>query len=58
MDTNDLADGINWVLRGPECGIQLGKAARKKAVKEYALEVQAQRYRDLYEEILQKKKLS
>lgn len=51
---NDLADGIQWVLADPERCVHLGKAAREKAVKEYALEVQAQRYLDLYEEILEK----
>ena len=37
------------------CG-RLAKAAREKAVREYAIEVQAKRYRDLYEEILEKRK--
>lgn len=55
MDANDLAYGIHWVLADPERCAYLGKAARAKAVKEYALEVQAQHYRDLYEEILQKR---
>lgn len=55
-DLNDFADGIQWVLADPERCVRLGKKAREKAAKEYALEVQAQRYRDLYEEILEKKK--
>lgn len=56
MDTDDLAHGIQWVLEDPERSFRLGKAAREKAVREYPLEVQARRYLDLYEEILDKQK--
>ncbi len=52
MDSDDLARGIHWILTDPERYARLAKAAREKTVREYAIEVQARRYRDLYEEIL------
>jgi glycosyltransferase involved in cell wall biosynthesis len=52
FDADELARGIGWVLEDPDRSIGLGKAAREKAVKEYALEVQSKRYLALYEEIL------
>lgn len=55
MDIKELTKGIHWVLSDPKRHTQLGKMARKKAIKEYVLELQAQRYRDLYEDILRLK---
>ena len=51
-DPNDLAKGLNWVLVDPQRTLKMREAARKKTVKEYALESQAKRYKDLYEDIL------
>ncbi len=56
FDTDEFASGIKWVLEDPERFLRLGKAAREKVVKEYAIEVQAGRYLNLYEEILEKQK--
>ncbi len=52
LDIDSLAGGIKWVLENPERLIRLRKGAREKAVKEYSLEAQARRYRNLYDEIL------
>jgi glycosyltransferase involved in cell wall biosynthesis len=48
----DLAKGIVWVLEDPQRYQKLQFHAREKAVREFALEVQAQRYLSLYAEIL------
>ena len=52
QDPLDLARGIEWVLKDSRRNVGLGKAARKKAVTHYALEIQANRYRKLYEKVL------
>jgi glycosyltransferase involved in cell wall biosynthesis len=52
MDPNSLAEGIQWVLENTGRSIQLGIAAREKAVLEYDLKAQAKRYADLYNEII------
>jgi glycosyltransferase involved in cell wall biosynthesis len=54
LDSNDIAEGINWVLESPSRCNQLGIAARRKAVREYDLKVQAQRYAELYREVTAK----
>lgn len=56
QSTTDLACGIKWVLEGDNRSTALGDAGRKKAVKEYSLEVQARRYLDVYNELLSRKK--
>jgi glycosyltransferase involved in cell wall biosynthesis len=48
----DLAKGIVWVLEDPQRYQKLQFHAREKAVREFAMEVQAQRYLSLYAEIL------
>jgi glycosyltransferase involved in cell wall biosynthesis len=53
FDTEDLARGIDWILEESGRTENLGRAAREKAVKEYSLELQAERYIKLYKEILQ-----
>ena len=49
-DASDLATGIEWVLTGDR-RTELGNNARKKAEREFALEVAANRYRELYTDI-------
>lgn len=52
FETEALAQGIEWVLENDERALTLGKAAREKAVKEYSIDLQAERYIKLYEDIL------
>ena len=47
-----LAQGLAWTLEDPERRRALSHGARQKAEAEFALQVMAQRYADLYEEIL------
>jgi glycosyltransferase involved in cell wall biosynthesis len=51
-DTEDLAKGIAWILEDSERHRNLRYAARKKAEREYSVEVQAHRYLSLFHEIL------
>lgn len=51
-DPQSLAEGIAWVLEDEERASKLGEVARKKAVEEYSLEVQAKRYLELYKNLL------
>ncbi|WP_373541658.1 glycosyltransferase family 4 protein [Chamaesiphon sp.] len=51
-DTADLARGIAWVLENSERHQRLRQAAREKAVREYAMQVQAHRYLSLFHKIL------
>jgi len=55
FDTDDLAQGIEWVLEDDERHKRLCESARAKAVNEYSLDIQAKRYLNLYEEILEKR---
>lgn len=52
LDTEDLARGIAWVIGDEERRRELSRAAREKVVREFALNDIANRYRDLYEDIL------
>ncbi len=52
FDTGDLAKGIIWILEDGERHLKLSHQAREKAEKEFALELQAKRYLNLFEEIL------
>lgn len=52
-DVKDLARGIVWVIEDPQRRQRLSESSRKKAEREYTLEVQARRYLDLYEEVLE-----
>jgi glycosyltransferase involved in cell wall biosynthesis len=54
FDTEDLAQGIAWVLDDPERQEKLSHRAREKAEQQYSLGLQAYRYQTLYENILQK----
>jgi glycosyltransferase involved in cell wall biosynthesis len=47
IDTQDLANGINWVLDHPNPE-QLAQAARKKVLREFDSQVVAKKYIDLY----------
>jgi glycosyltransferase involved in cell wall biosynthesis len=49
FDIKDLTDGIFWLLDNDERYQQLSQNARQKAVQEYGLRVQAQRYVELFE---------
>ena len=54
FSVEDLAEGISWVLADPARQRQLSTAARDKAEREFGWQLQAKRYRDLYQQILQK----
>ena len=51
-DSRDLAEGIRWVFSGAVPVAVLQKNARQKALSEYAKEVVAQRYLEVYERLL------
>lgn len=51
FDPQDLATGISWVL-DQTLPLNLRQNARQKAEQEYSLNVQANRYRSLYESLL------
>ena len=53
FETDDLGYGIEWILEDMERNIKLGEAAREKVLREYSLEIQASRYLNLYEGLLQ-----
>jgi glycosyltransferase involved in cell wall biosynthesis len=50
-EIEDLAKGIAWVLAARDRHQQLSARARAKAEQEFTLELQARRYRDLFEEV-------
>lgn len=52
-NVDDLAKGIAWVLEDSDRHAALRQAARSKAEREYATEVQAHRYLSLFHEKLQ-----
>ena len=52
FDVKDFAEGITWVLADPERRQTLANAARESAEQKFRLELQAQRYIDLFEELL------
>lgn len=52
FDTDDLVNGIKWVIENDERHKELAVNTRKKAVMEYSLENQAKRYLSLYEDVL------
>ncbi|WP_143288102.1 glycosyltransferase family 4 protein, partial [Calothrix rhizosoleniae] len=51
-ESDDLAKGIAWVLENPDRQTKLSCNAREKVEKEFTLELQAQRYLTLFQEIL------
>jgi glycosyltransferase involved in cell wall biosynthesis len=52
FSSDDLARGITWVLEDEERWQGLSRRSREKVEEEFTLEVQAQAYIKLYEEIL------
>lgn len=52
-DSRSLAEGIKWILEDENRAFKLREVARKKAVEKYSLEIQAERYVDLYKALLQ-----
>lgn len=56
MDSDDLANGIGWLLADSQRYERLSLAAREKAVQEYSIETQAKRYQYLYEELYERDK--
>lgn len=50
--SDDLAQGIKWVLDDKNRWLRLSEAACQKAERAYSIEVQARSYKALYEEIL------
>lgn len=53
FSSEDLANGIRWVLEDEERWQALSRRSREKVEQEFTLEVQARSYLKLYEEILQ-----
>lgn len=51
FEVNDLAKGINWVLEDQERYRKLCDRSREKALNEFSLELQAQRYFYLYQKV-------
>lgn len=51
-EAEDLARGIAWVLQDDERRERLSQRCREKAEQEFSLELQARRYRALYEDML------
>ena len=56
-DAFSLVEGIKWVLSSPERHFQLSERCRAKAENQYALEIQAQAYNELYETVLRNYKI-
>jgi glycosyltransferase involved in cell wall biosynthesis len=53
-EVDDLAQGIVWILENQERYEQISNNARIKAKKEFSIDLQAQRYYNLYSNILAK----
>ena len=49
---DSLAEGIKWVLKDEGRALRLREAARKKAIENYSLEIQAKSYLKLYKKLL------
>jgi glycosyltransferase involved in cell wall biosynthesis len=56
FDIADLAQGMVWLLDSDERYQRLSQNARHKAVQEYSLKIQAQRYAELFERQLARSK--
>jgi len=52
-DAQDLAQGIDWVLRDPERWRSLGQQARLKAERDFDGVIQAKKYASFYTELLE-----
>jgi glycosyltransferase involved in cell wall biosynthesis len=53
-EADDLADGIEWVLMDDKRHQKLCRQARKKCEDCFSMELQAQRYAELYKDVLTK----
>ncbi len=53
FETNDLSKGISWVLEDDKRWQVLSRQARQKVEKEFDIRLMAQRYLDLYNEIIE-----
>ncbi len=51
-DSEDLARGIAWVLENPDRHQKLCIRARQKAEQEFTLEIQANRYLSVFNDLL------
>jgi glycosyltransferase involved in cell wall biosynthesis len=51
FDTQDLAQGINWIMGAGGRSAQLRQAARQRALEHFSETLQAERYLDLYRKI-------
>lgn len=51
-DIKGLSEGIDWAISSADNGMDFLKECRAKVEKEYALDVQADMYRDLYQRIM------
>ena len=49
--SRDLSKGIIWVIKDQGRNKELGRNGREKVMKEYSLEVQARRYKELYQSL-------
>jgi glycosyltransferase involved in cell wall biosynthesis len=58
FDVKDLARGIAWVLQDQTHCQKLGQTAREKAVQAFSVELQASRYRSLFDEIWQSRQVA
>jgi glycosyltransferase involved in cell wall biosynthesis len=52
FDTNELAKGMIWVTEDSVRWKELSQAARSTVTQSFTLQQSASRYKDLYEEIL------
>ena len=55
FEVDDLARGIAWILEGETRHALLSRDARAKAEREYKIELYGQRYKNLFEEILERR---
>ena len=53
FETEDLANGIKWILENEQRYKELSQNAREKAEKEFSIELSAKRYINLYQKILE-----
>jgi len=56
FEVEDLARGIAWILEDSQRRKCLAQRAREKATQEYSIDLQAQRYRALFNELVEKHK--
>jgi glycosyltransferase involved in cell wall biosynthesis len=56
-DFQQLAAGIDRLLQNRELAVRLGTNARRRALAEYGVDLQARRYEDFYRDLMQKKRL-